>query len=523
MNRPTSLVAILLRKDLRLFWQFAALLATLIVVSQFPDLVALMGMLGSLLRAAISLGTILLILVVFQEDAVASVKHDWLTRPIPGTTQLLAKMLFVVLVIIVPTVLGGFASNLYEGRSAGESFLAALSAGTGAGILTVVAITMCLAAVTGNIRQAIIAALGAFAFFAVLAMLVDRFGTDGVPLEYSGSMWVLETGMQSLLLTAVVSVLIVQYRRRHTRAARLIVGAAVALGCSMVTLMTWPRVFAVQKALSPEPAAVSTVSVEFEQACFPARVLDAGNENLTGRAADIRPNVFGEGQREEAGVDAIAFNTRLRVHGLPEGDIVRVSGVMATWRAGGARVHRVLSGFSPQRWTMDDNRLPAVDHYWLLRRADHTSLSALSGVETQIDYSMALLSPKATAEFVADGRRAWHPGIGYCSATFDRSQGAVSVGCYKWGAQPALLTANIAGRPDIERKVAGPPDYTPAVIDFWGGRNHNVTLASQAHDTPRVIVTAWRARAHFDRQVVTPGVLGGPASACPAPPARSNP
>ena len=123
----------------------------------------------------------------------------------------------------------------------------------------------------------------------------------------------------------------------------------------------------------------------------------------------------------------------------------------------------------------------------------------------------------AAARSTHDGRRAWRPGIGYCGAEFDRAQGAVRVDCYKWGAQPALLVANTVGGSDINPQTGGPPDYTPAAIDFWGGRRHNVSLASPGGETPRVIVTTYRARAHFDRTVVVPGVIGGPVSSCPAP------
>jgi hypothetical protein len=516
MNRPTSLVATLLRKDLRLFWQFAVLLAALIALVEFPGLLQQMGPIGPLLRLATSLGTILLILVVFQEDAVASVRHDWLTRPIPGSTQLLAKLLFVLLVIVAPAILGGIAMNLFKGRSLAESLLAGLGGGTSAGMLTLLAVTMSVAAVTGTVRQAMIATLGAFAFFAVLALLTNRMRDEAVPMEYSGSFWVINTSLQWLLLIALVAVLVVQYRRRHTRAARLIVGGAVALGCGLLMLLPWPRVFALQKMLSPEPAAASPLDVQLEQACFPARVLDAGGEPA-GRAAEIRPNAFAEEQRDRAGPDAIVFNTRLAVRGVPDGNIVRVSSVVATWRADGTQLVRVLPGESRQKWTIGEDGLPAVDHFWLLRRADHARLAARSDVEMQLHYTMTLLAPTATAEFTADGRREWHPGIGYCSAAFDRSQGGVQVDCYKWGAQPALLMANIAGRPDTERQVSAPPDYTPAVIDFWGGQRHNVTLSAPGTEVPRVTVTTYRARAHFDRRVTAPGVLGGPPSTCPAP------
>jgi hypothetical protein len=54
--------------------------------------------------------------------------------------------------------------------------------------------------------------------------------------------------------------------------------------------MTWPRIFAVQKMLSPDPAAAEQVQVQLASGCFPSRVLDSdGGQALSGAAAAIRP------------------------------------------------------------------------------------------------------------------------------------------------------------------------------------------------------------------------------------------
>jgi hypothetical protein len=59
-------------------------------------------------------------------------------------------------------------------------------------------------------------------------------------------------------------------------------------------------------------------------------------------------------------------------------------------------------------------------------------------------------------------------------------------------------------------------DFTPAALDFWGGQRSDMQLVAHGTEVPRVKVTTYQARAHFDRQLVRPGVLGGPASACRA-------
>src|SRR6478609_4699542 len=139
MNRQFTLFCAMLRKDLRLFWQFGALMAGLLVLVRFPDLVGQIGPVVGLMRIAIQLGLVLLILVVCYEDAVVSLQHDWLTRPISGVTVLLAKTSFVFLAILVPSIIGVLANDLYEGRSLAESLVNGISEGASGGMLLAIA------------------------------------------------------------------------------------------------------------------------------------------------------------------------------------------------------------------------------------------------------------------------------------------------------------------------------------------------------------------------------------------------
>src|SRR3954471_23321979 len=127
MKSQFALVGTLLRKDLRLFGPLTALIAVLVALGQFPNLVLQLGSMGGLLRAGLELGTLLLILVVCYEDAIVSLKHDWLTRPIPGFALLLEKSLFVLFAAVLPGIIGATAYNLTQGHSVAESLLAGVS------------------------------------------------------------------------------------------------------------------------------------------------------------------------------------------------------------------------------------------------------------------------------------------------------------------------------------------------------------------------------------------------------------
>lgn len=515
MNHQLSLAGALLRKDTRLFWQFAVLNGALIAFLQFPDLVARLGPLAGIAQASIPLATILLILLVFFEDAIVSVKHDWLTRPIPGTALLLGKSAFVFLAIVVPSILGGIANNLFEGRSLGEALLAGVSSGANGGLLTLIVVVMAFAALTASIRQAIVVFLISVVVVILLSVLIIATRRGGGDIGPSGSLWVLRS-LELVLTVVAVVVVWLQYRHRHTRVPRVIVGVALVAGVVFLASMTWPRIFGVQKLFSADPAAASTVSVELAGGCFPARVLDADrNAVLAGPAAAITPELYSEELRKRAAPDAIAFATQLIQQSVPAGHRLTLGPAEMIYRTPSGGEHTLYA--DRLQWKATEQGLPAANHYWLLSRADYERLAALGDVETHIDYSLSLLAPAATAEFAADGRRAFYPGIGYCGATLDRFTGLVHVDCFKAGVRPAQLVANLDGAPDIESKASGRPDFTPAALDFWGGRRYRMQLRTQGGNAPRVKLTAFEARAHFNRQIVVPGVLGGSVSACPAP------
>jgi hypothetical protein len=516
MSTPLATVGTLLRKDLRLFGAFGGLIALLHLVTQLPAVMDLLGMAGNLIRIGMQLGTVLLILVLCYEDAVVSLKHDWLTRPIPGAALLVAKVTFVVLATILPGILGALLQNLLDGHSLGESLLAGISAGARGDALLLFSLIMAFAAVTASLRQAVIVFLAGLAGMGVITAIINslRLTPDSPAATSSG--WVVSRTLTLLMMVAAVSILWVQYRHRHTRAARGIAAAAVVVLTALAMFTSWKPVFALQKRLAPDPGLAAGVSVQLAEGCFPARVLDDGASPASAATAQLTAQRYGEGHREFAGPGAIAFSTRLVARGVPAEGVITIGHVGFAWFAGDQELRSTRPSGTSSQWMTSADGPPVADHYWLVSKADLARLAATAGVETRIDYSLSLLSPRSSVQIAADGRRHHHSGIGYCDARFDRSVGSVVVSCFKPGPQPALLTARLAGVADATAVPSRGASFTPAVLDFWGGTRHRMTLAARGTDVPQVIVTAYQARDHFDRQVIVPGVLGG-AGSCPLP------
>jgi len=508
MKHQLRLVGSLLHKDFRLFGLFAALNAALIIVLQFPGLLGQLQGLAPVLQVARLLATVLLILVIFQEDATASLEHDWLTRPVAGLALLLAKCAFVVLAMLAPAVLGAIAYNLYLGRSAAEAVLTGVASAAGGTALTFGLVVMALAAITANVRQTVIVFLAGLLALTVLVLISAWLHIGGLEIISTGSQWVILRTSEIMLGVVAVAVLWVQYSVRHTNAARVIVGLTMAAVCAFLPSMTFPRVFSVQRFFSRDPAAAASIGLELAKGCFPAHVLDANRG----------PAVVAFALTSGAAKGAIMFSTRSIPQGVPAGDRLTAGLVQLSYRAAGEVVQArpAPPQFAPLQ-IPGSGGLLAGSQDWLLPRGTYERLARSPAVETEIDYFLSLLAPEASAEFLADGRRAFHPGLGYCGATFSPADAVVMVDCFKWGIQPAQFVASLADSPASAGRPSGYPDFAPPALDFWGGKRRVMRLPAEGSGIPRVKVTAFAAVAHFDRRMVVPGVLGGPISVCPAP------
>jgi hypothetical protein len=409
----------------------------------------------------------------------------------------------------MPQALGAFLNGLVEGHSFGESFATGIGTGADGGTLTSIAIVMAFASVTANIRQAFIVILSAVAALAFVVAIASRFANPG---DFAGiataAGWVVSRTLQLLVVVSAIAVLWVQYRHRHTRSARIIAGVLVVIAMAVVAGVTWERAFAIQKMLAPEAMAPESESaLDMPQSCFPLRSSSGPAKGPSDEAEEEDGQFGGEG--------LIPFTTRLVGTAGSADRRVVVDHAQVSWHSGAKKVQRSPGAFGFRRGRLAETS-PGTDRRFVLPRADYARLAAISDIRARVDYSFSVLAPIAATELMADGRRDRHARLGWCGAIADKAAGNVTVTCYKPGAQPAMLTANLVGAPEDDAILSQPLDYTPAFLDFWGGQRHRMVLKYAGGGTPRVKVTAYEVRAHFDRQYDVPGVLGGPVSACPA-------
>lgn len=517
MSIHMPLIRALLRKDLQMFWLFALLTGLLMGVLHIPAAVEMLGAIAGLVRMVLQLAAVMLVLLVMYEDAVVSVRHDWLTRPLPGPALLTAKLLFVVLVLVVPAALGTLVYELWQGHSILESLLAAVGLGASGSLLLSILVVMACGAVTGNIRQAMVLAATVAVVLGLLAVLAHHVGDIGGAFAMTGSVWMLFGPMQLLLAAAAVMVLWVQYRHRHTRAARIIATTTAVLLVALLLSLTRPRILALQQSLSREPEAAQLAQVALAEGCLPARWLGADSSASTNNGSGApQPQDYEDVLLERAGARPLAFASRLVEQQVPAGNRVVVDHVDITYRAAGRPVGRLDGGYWPKPRKRTADGQWAIDHSWLLPAAEYERLRQIDGVETVFNYSLSLLAPTATATFAADGRRRHFAGIGYCSADMQPERRRIVLDCFRAGPRAALFSAVEAGAEQATEAIPGFVDYRPALLDFWGGQRLSLMLPATG-EAAQITVTAYAPRVHFARQLAAAGVLGGPLSACAAP------
>lgn len=528
MSRFLAVSSAVLRKDCRELWPQAAPTAAVVAIAIAGANAPLDMTWLNLMRLVPILLITLLAVRIIQSDSPATVQHDWLTRPVPWTALLVAKATFMVLWIGLPYVLGGTVRGLIGGYSLGEAWLDAVQQSVPPAVLLIIIVA---GAITASLWQAMLILAGTMLLYVITLEFITaravRIGwADPNTLLFTGTAWVRYWSIG--LLWTVMGALIVwrQYARRKTVQARSIYAGLVALALLVSTAMLpTSRTFAIQRQLGPDAAAASRVVLELTPGCFASRLADNSTNTMQANGS-LEFVLVPDSLLGSEGSDAVVFSTALMEREPVRDGHVILGDPTTKYVDAEGRTLFTLRGFersSDSNLTGDDR--PELTHYWLLPRTRYQQLAALPEVSLQIDYSLSLLVPKTRIVVPVDGRREFYPGLGYCGARQTGGFGGVPalsgvlVDCFKTGPQPALLLANeVGGAPSADRSQRG-LDFTPAMLSPFAGRRYQISLSMRPAD---VQITAYEARAHFERRLTAPGILGGTKEACPAPDVRTR-
>ena len=500
-----SRIGVVLLKDLRLLWPFAALTVGLILLPAFGVLGT--SPIGGYLPLASALASALFILALVQQDPPASLRHDWLTRPVSGVEILCAKALLAFAVIVVPGAVGAGLTAALDGGSVSEALLSAL-ADTGTQLLVGLGLLM-VAAITSTLFEAAGVLIGLFLLFVIVPPVVLPLSGISEAALFLGSGWVVKALFCLMVLGGGVAVVHLAYYRRRTPAARAAFAGTVALVPVLLALISWDNVAAVQRLTNKAPVPRS-FSIELVPGCFEVRAVDPASE-LAGPASADGP--WTAEQRRDAGFGAVGFFTAVRPRGLPDGWRMAVGHVEG--RAIDDRGEK-LAELAPVRFTPTWRNAPdgslEARHPWLISRAEFDEFVD-RGASLRLDYDLSLLAPSHSELLPLDGRRQTFPGLGACAATA-RSAAAIEVTCFSAGRQPDLLTAAVAGAPAEGEVASGYPDFAPDLLQLSSGKHHRIVIAAPPVGAEHVVVTAYEAQVSVEREVVARDLLGGSVSSC---------
>lgn len=533
MKLHLETVVAIIRKDLRCLWPYVLLLAALFGVETVLtnlEIVTDIPWLNSLIVALPQLNILgigILAIAVFHQDPANTLVHDWLTRPLSRTDLFIAKIGFLILTVTVPVVLVRFIFNILAGFPLDAAMI---EASIPRNSWTVLAAIFFIGA--AMLSRSIVQSLGVFAVVFVLlsisGLTMEAFPANpdalGDDLATQSVIWLLALPMVILFLGLLAAIYWLQYKRRSF----LIAWAAFAVGGTLTTLIvllpfnvsSWPVLFSIVQLTQPESSVSENERIAFDSlySCFPSSVLSMDVDDF-GTIAQQRLT-GGTHWREDdfmaAGNGGVAFMTSVTSRSLPRGWRIDTLKVNANYSSSG--MERDLR-LRPARVTVENPDAAygdTISNYWLASNSTVNQLKGLSGLELDLEFSLAALSPESVV-LETDGVRRHFPSIGYCRAEREDLLNRVNVECFKRGLQPTMLSAELIDIPS-SRVDGAYPNYAPRWLNWVNGTRYTMTVDAPSlsgHDA--VLISAWQTRGFMARTLTMPGMLGSDSESCKIP------
>ncbi len=496
-------------KDWRQLWPFVTLVAAVqaadvavqIALGHFGDPPAL-AVVGQVLPGVVWLVIALLIAAAVHQDVLPGVTQDWLARPIRRRDLLQAKVLFVVIAVHVPMFLADLTHGVSEGFVLRESASAA-AVHTGLVMFVLDVPMFALATVT---RSAIEMLVGVVAMWMVVLLGVGvgvaARGGAPPPFASTGMQWMTPAFWSLVAGMAAFVVVPLQYFRRATRQARLVVAGAVIVA-PMLSFSSWSAAFGLQQQLSPDLSLARSIGISFDPATRTA-LLDGAEAATHTTLLPLR--ISG------AEPDSIVASDRAIIRLADASRTVLFVGPTTGGRP--RDDFRVRVGSTGEAYARQRVVLPE-SVYARVRSAS---------VRAEVDYSLTLFQRDATATVAAANGSARLTAFGWCRTRVDGDGDEIEVGCLAMGPAPTCLAATLQDSMTGSRNpehLACEPDYTPSRIRlfpgvmarFGGGVRfrdpqglYRFPVDGSRVATAQVRLTSYRPAAHFTRHVVIPEI-----------------
>jgi pimeloyl-ACP methyl ester carboxylesterase len=481
----------------------------------------------------------LLMISVLQQDPAASLHADWLTRPISRTNWLLAKLLFMFLVIVLPVVVGRFLINLSSGLGLGLSLSYALGIEK-LGALLFVPLLFVIALLTPNLRKFIGLFMLMVLVFLMPAWSVTRMLLVAIGISLTAIpdalMWLQAVGMVSAGILGIVAVYWFLYCRRQQRAALISFWVMIASIMFVAFPPDWlydqNTAIAMHRLLINDDNAEleDAVVLEHALACFPAARLNDGlssedKDMHLAQAGWISETTMGSGANPLSLATTVSYREQLREWYSPSLYPSREHNVK--WRLDRIRASAHYSADALQdevplkrSFTAYNrfNPIAATDtDFWLLNDEYVDRLAADPSTRFHLNYDLALLAP-TPYELPVDGQRHDFAELGSCKAELDSLNNQIDIECLKRGRRASLISAQLIGVPSSKVDSYDRATFTADWVEAIGRSRTELTLSRVSLvDHSSILLTAFNIERVLSKELVFDGMLGAETSICPLP------
>lgn len=477
---------------------------------------------------------ILIMMAVYQDGLVGSTQ-DWLVRPIDRRLLLLAKLLFALVVVLLPYFAVKFATGVFYGISTAEALTGALVA-TGLAFVFLVLPALMLAAITRTLAQSLALAIGAFLIVLFSMPLAKHFGAALAIRQYPFQ-WQ-ATVLEALVLVVGASVVLpLAYLRRNTLWAWIGCGVTFA-GFLALHLLPFGALFAIQQAIESNPKAAETIRIVYDPTLPPSRFVGteqgfvARNAKQKDLAAVLRGLPFALGK------PWVGRHLPIRITGVPADAIVRVDYLgLRLVSADGRELYRTAEKNRFLTWLLNEEEGQSFKLYnegpGQSERGLHQQFSLPSDIyleiknvplRIEVDYAITVLGRRATAVVPALFASRSVAGVGICESRIGPDPtNMLEIWCHNASNNAHCFLVNAENAATGARNLLRDqcyPNYQPRLLaaaealkpaspaiylsDPAGVDKTRFPIGLDQVSTSRLTITSYGPQAHVWRHVETP-------------------
>jgi hypothetical protein len=315
------------KKDFRLMWPVALALTALQALSALTTVVLghfneprLLYAFIQYLQLLVLLGIVVTSITVVHQDPLPGDRQDWLIRPVKRVDVWLAKVLFVIVLVLAPIFLIDIAEQLTLHLPVPVSLAAAASRSFV--LLSVFALpALVLGAITRSFSDALVFGIAATIALTLLTMMtIGMLPVDAMLQHPQGVAWINVASAMLVMLITTVATLAFQYRHRRTVLARGLGLVGVVLALAALAGLPSASAMAVQRWARSGIRSNSDVNLQFVPDPRLMSVKPAESQPLGGESGSREA----EAARRAAAMEQIEQSHYAQIH-LP----LQITGVAA--------------------------------------------------------------------------------------------------------------------------------------------------------------------------------------------------